>query len=161
MKTCKVCGKELSEDKFGTTHHVLKDGTKKAYKDSTCMVCRRNKHLENPEKREVHRRGTKNWYYNNPDKAKAQRLRRYGITLEEYNLMRKEQQYCCAICKRHESEVEQGKAVSSETALQVDHCHDKGTIRGLLCTNCNTLIGKAKDDIDVLSSAIEYLKDKL
>lgn len=159
MKKCKVCEKELPEEKFGTTYHVLSDGTQKAYKDSTCMVCRRNKHLENPEKREVHRKGTSNWYKNNPKKAKEQRLKRYGITLEEYNFMRNQQNYCCAICNRHESEVERGRAISSETALQVDHCHDIGHVRGLLCTNCNTMIGKSKDNVSVLEAAIRYLTE--
>lgn len=158
MKKCKVCEQELPDEKFGNTYHTLSDGTQKAYKDSTCMVCRRKKHLENPEKRDVHRKGSSNWYYNNPDKAKTQRLRKYGITLDEYNLMRENQKCCCAVCGRHESVVEKGTAKSSVTSLHVDHCHKTNKIRGLLCTNCNTMLGKAKDDIDVLEAAIKYLR---
>jgi hypothetical protein len=161
MKQCKVCAQELPDEKFGNTYHTLSDGTRKAYKDSTCMVCRRKKHLENPEKKEIHKRGASNWYKNNPDKAKEQRLRKYGITLQQYNQMRKDQNYCCAVCGRHEEEVEQGRAVSSSTSLCVDHCHTTDKIRGLLCTNCNTMIGKSKDDIFVLEAAITYLKETL
>lgn len=161
MKKCKVCEQELPDEKFGNTYHTLSDGTRKAYRDSTCMVCRRKKHLENPEKRDVHRKGSSNWYYNNPEKAKTQRLRKYGITLDEYNLMRENQKYCCAVCGRHESTVEKGRASSTSTTLQVDHCHETNKIRGLLCTNCNTMIGKAKDDISVLEAAINYLKEQL
>ena len=159
MKQCKVCAQELPDEKFGTSYHTLSDGTRKAYKDSTCMVCRRKKHLENPEKKIIHRKGTSNWYYNNPEKAKTQRLRKYGITLDEYNSMREKQDYCCAVCGRHEDDVEQGRATSSSTSLQVDHCHDTQKIRGLLCTNCNTMLGKAKDDVSVLEAAITYLKE--
>lgn len=161
MLQCKVCLKELPEEKFGNSYHILSDGSRKAYRDSTCMVCRRNKHLENPEKRKVHRDGTKNWYRNNPDKAKNQRLRKYGITIEEYNVLREQQDFCCAICSRNEQQVEQGMSVKTSHALHVDHCHNTGKVRGLLCTNCNTMLGKAKDNVDVLKAAIKYLEEKL
>lgn len=158
MTQCKKCLKELTEEKFGKSYHTLVDGTKKAYKDSTCMVCRRKKHLEKPEKKEIHKEGSRNWYKNNPDKVKEQRLRKYGITLEEYNMRREQQKYCCMVCKRNEREVEQGRAIANTTALQVDHCHVTQTIRGLLCTNCNTMLGKVKDDVSILEAAIVYLK---
>jgi len=121
------------------------------------MVCWRNKHLQNPEKREIHRKGSSNWYKNNPEKAKSQRLKRYGIDFEQYSQMRLSQHCRCAICGLHETEVAQGRAKSTETALCVDHCHDTGKVRALLCTNCNTLIGKSQENIDVLQSAIKYL----
>jgi len=50
----------------------------------------------------------------------------------------------CAIC---------GKSCK----LNVDHCHETNKIRGLLCFNCNLLLGHAKDNISILSNAIEYL----
>lgn len=161
MLKCKVCLRELPEEKFGNSYRILSDGVKKSYKDSTCMVCRRSKHLENPDKRQVHRDGNKNWIRNNPDQVKNQRLRRYGITLEQYNILREQQEFCCAICERHEDKVEQGRASKTSYALQVDHCHDTGKVRGLLCTNCNTMLGKTKDNVEVLIAAIKYLKEKL
>lgn len=161
MKQCKKCLQELEEGKFGNSTHKLVNGTKKTYKDSTCMVCRRKKHLEKPEKKEIHKEGSRNWYKNNPDKVKEQRLRKYGITLEEYNMRREQQKYCCMICKRNEREVEQGRATANTTALQVDHCHVTQTIRGLLCTNCNTMLGKVKDDVSILEAAIVYLKTNI
>lgn len=42
--------------------------------------------------------------------------------------------------------------------LVVDHCHETGKVRGLLCRNCNLLIGHAKEDIVILQNAINYLK---
>ena len=40
----------------------------------------------------------------------------------------------------------------------IDHCHKTGIVRGVLCTNCNTALGKLKDDIDLFRKAIKYLK---
>lgn len=40
----------------------------------------------------------------------------------------------------------------------IDHCHKTGIVRGVLCTNCNTALGKLKDDIYLLRKAIKYLK---
>lgn len=158
MKQCKACNQELPDEKFGNTYHILSGGIRKSYKDSTCMVCRRKKHLENPEKKEIHKKGSSNWYKNNPDKAREQRLRKYGMTSVEYNQMREAQRYCCAICGEHENDVAQGRASSQDTALCVDHCHTNMKVRGLLCTNCNTMIGKSKDSVQILEAAIKYLK---
>jgi hypothetical protein len=159
MPICKVCEKDLEPKKFGTTRKVNAKGENVEYKDSTCMVCRRKKHLLKPGKRDVHRKGNSNWYYNNPLKAKEQRLRRYGITLSEYNDLREKQNYSCAVCKKHETEVAQGRAMVSDYALHVDHCHTTGKVRGLLCTNCNTILGKCYDTTEILQNAIKYLTE--
>jgi hypothetical protein len=113
--------------------------------------------MEDPAKREIHRKGSSNWYKNNPQLAKNQRLRKYGITLDQYNDLRQNQNYKCAICNKHETTVAQGRAYTTDHALHVDHCHDSGKIRGLLCTNCNTILGKCHDNPDVLKNAINYL----
>jgi len=42
--------------------------------------------------------------------------------------------------------------------LYVDHCHSSGKVRGLLCHHCNTALGKFQDSVEVLSSAIDYLR---
>lgn len=157
MTICKACNQDLPDDKFGKSYHVLASGERKAYLRSTCMVCYRNKHMEDPAKREIHRKGSSNWYKNNPQLAKNQRLRKYGITLDQYNDLRQNQNYKCAICNKHETTVAQGRAYTTDHALHVDHCHDSGKIRGLLCTNCNTILGKCHDNPDVLKNAINYL----
>ena len=59
---------------------------------------------------------------------------------------------CCAICGEGEKEV--GRT------LCIDHCHIKGHIRGLLCHNCNFLIGFAKDNPNMLNAAVRYLNEE-
>jgi hypothetical protein len=159
--TCKVCKHELPTSKFSVSTKVNKAGESKDYVDSTCMVCRRRAYLEKPGKKEIHRQGTKNWYRDNPDKAKSQRLKQYGLDLDGYNALRKKQKYCCAVCKKHEEDVSQGRAKTPATALHVDHDHVTGKVRGLLCTNCNTILGKCYDDVKILEQAVNYLKDTL
>lgn len=161
MKKCRVCHNELPKERFGVTRRKDKSGAIREYFDATCMVCRRNKYLAKNGKREIHRQGTKNWYHNNPDKAKSQRLKKYGLDFDGYNALRVKQGYCCAVCKKHENDVAQGRAKTPATALHVDHDHATGKVRGLLCTNCNTILGKCYDDVKILEQAVDYLKDTL
>lgn len=69
---------------------------------------------------------------------------RYGITPEDYYEMYEEQQGLCGIC---------GEAKS----LVVDHDHDTGDVRGLICQNCNLGIGQLKDSLVLLCQSIKYL----
>lgn len=77
--------------------------------------------------------------------------REYGITLEHYNSLLKEQNNVCAICK---SICPTGKR------LAVDHCHTSRKVRGLLCGPCNKALGMFQDNTERLSTAINYLKGK-
>ena len=58
---------------------------------------------------------------------------------------------CCAICGTSDT----GK----RKAFAVDHNHDTGKIRGLLCSNCNTGIGNLRDNVELLERAIDYLRN--
>jgi len=78
-----------------------------------------------------------------------QLMKRYGITLEDYNSMFSDQEGKCAVCGKHQTELKR--------SLAVDHCHSTDTVRGLLCRNCNTAIGMLNDDIENLRCAILYL----
>jgi hypothetical protein len=81
--------------------------------------------------------------------------RSYNISLDQYNDMFNKQNGCCAICKKHISELD----MKRKKNLCVDHCHETDKIRGLLCDKCNRGIGLLKDSIEVLESAIYYLKE--
>lgn len=74
-------------------------------------------------------------------------IRNYGITLEQYQQMIEQQNGLCGICN---------KVLFKPN---VDHCHLTGKVRKLLCKSCNTLLGQAKDSVDILQNAISYLKE--
>lgn len=82
-------------------------------------------------------------------------LQRYGITLEEYNALNESQNGKCAICGNYPSE---GR--NKDSRLAVDHCHETGKIRGLLCQKCNTGIGLLGDTKESLLKALKYLENK-
>jgi hypothetical protein len=76
--------------------------------------------------------------------------RMYGITLKEYERLLISQKGKCNICGIHESfEVKR---------LAVDHSHDSGKVRGLLCQKCNLMLGKFDENLDKLSQAAKYLE---
>lgn len=75
--------------------------------------------------------------------------KQYGITLEEYQNMIKKQNNVCKICG--------GKSKTGKR-LTIDHDHQTGKVRGLLCFNCNTGLGHFKDDYSLLLLAAKYLK---
>jgi hypothetical protein len=84
----------------------------------------------------------------------ARLLREYGLTEAEYQAMLEEQSGVCAICRRPES----ARTSSGEIRrLAVDHDHETGAVRGLLCGACNRGIGLLGDDADRLASAAAYL----
>lgn len=75
--------------------------------------------------------------------------RTYGITAEEYEQILIQQNRVCWICG--------GTVKSRRGKLHVDHNHDTGEVRGLLCINCNRGLGNFRDSIELLKRAIEYL----
>lgn len=75
-------------------------------------------------------------------------LRRYGITVEEYERILARQGGVCAICKKK----------PKGRYLCVDHCHRTGRIRGLLCSRCNTAIGQFEDNPEYTDAATIYLR---
>ena len=93
-----------------------------------------------------------------------QRLRmKFGIGVDDYNAMLENQGYGCAICKTPFGGVHMrspDKEKHKEHRLVVDHCHETGRIRGLLCRKCNTAIGLFSDDADLLGNAIDYLSGR-
>ena len=127
---------------------------------------------ENPEKWKEINRKSKQRARQNPEKAQRirdyqkqyreenrrvlsdrERKRKFGITPERYAEMFNSQNGLCAICNQPETATRMGKVKT----LAVDHCHTTGIVRGLLCADCNTGIGKLKEDFDIFNSAIQYL----
>lgn len=80
----------------------------------------------------------------------------FGITLEQYKQVLFDQGGVCAICGKSESMM--NPATGKINRLSVDHCHKTGKVRGLLCSAHNTMIARAGDSIEILESAIAYLR---
>lgn len=111
---------------------------------------RRKLRNERPDVKEKHKQASKLWTEKNKDRVENTRLlRKFNITLKDYNKMFEGQQGCCAICKKHQLEF--------KTKLHVDHCHITGKVRGLLCYNCNRALGLFQDDLTVLKESVNYL----
>ena len=103
--------------------------------DSCCKECRRVSR--------AYRRDSV-WY-------KDTYLRRtYGMSIEEWEMMRDDQNNRCAICSNSFG--------ASAKNCHVDHCHDTGDVRGLLCSNCNVGLGMLRDSPDLMLKAVQYLK---
>lgn len=73
---------------------------------------------------------------------------RYGITEEEYKTILDKQDGKCSICTQ-----------DFIKTPHIDHCHETKKVRGLLCSNCNTMLGLAKDSPQILERAIHYLAE--
>jgi len=79
--------------------------------------------------------------------------RLYGMSLADYDKLFKDQHGRCAICNTHVNELSSKRKKN----LCVDHCHETGEIRGLLCDSCNRGIGLFKDNPNILNKASLYL----
>lgn len=133
-KLCGGCNRILPIESFSWNAHV----NGKSYRGSRCRECRAKAASE---------------WKNKPGNAKRARLRRYGISLDEYNTLLAFQNGKCAICGSTKSAARFGKT----NDLDVDHCHKTGKVRGLLCSTCNNGLGCFKDDPELLHKAIAYL----
>jgi hypothetical protein len=138
MKVCTVC-KELKD--FNEYHNssVTKDG--KGYR---CKICDNN--------------ARKSYRENNKERfavsARKKYLKhRYNLSVEDYTVMLEKQNNSCAICN-----VTSNKITNNDCNFAVDHCHETGKIRGLLCNQCNRALGMFLDRVDILEKATAYLK---
>jgi hypothetical protein len=130
-----------------------------------CSTCKINKPLTEYHKRNNRPCGVKSkckeCYKKYPKKLKRREgyereydlFKMYGLTVASYNEILASQNNRCAICNRTAAESMAGR----KKHLCVDHCHDTGQIRGLLCDPCNRAIGLLKEDISIIGNAINYL----
>jgi hypothetical protein len=89
-----------------------------------------------------------------PHTAAYKRKRNYGLDESAYQRLMTEQNGACFICQKPERRTRLGKPLP----LHVDHCHDSGVVRGLLCCDCNLGLGRFKSDSGNLTRAILYLE---
>jgi hypothetical protein len=136
--TCKICGC-CGTNKPQSEYHFR--NKKKKTLNSWCKDCKNKARIER-------RKHTPDC----PIKAKQYYLKQwYGLTVDQYDSMVKQQNNSCAIC-----DIVFDSGIKG-TKPHVDHCHVTGRVRGLLCSKCNTLLGMANDNKVVLENAITYL----
>ena len=149
-KSCANCYQIKPHSSFGKRKKSKYGGL-----GSYCHPCRRTMNRkwweEQPKvyKRKLNR--DVNYSLRNKERSRNNYLlRNYGIGIDQYNKMLDAQGGKCAICEKHQE--------LCKKSLAVDHCHKTKTIRSLLCGDCNTGIGKFKDDVSLLKKVIEYLR---
>jgi hypothetical protein len=106
--------------------------------------------------REKKRQSGRDWYRKQGLDVKRRMLLKkwYGITIEDYADLLEKQNGLCAICGENRNPVHKN---GTEWSLCVDHNHDTGKVRGLLCGKCNTAIGMMDDRLDLVLKAADYL----
>lgn len=142
------CGQSKPEEEFGWQ------------KGKASPVCRACRQIKNAQYMRTYRN-------NHPDTVRRANLwRLYRMRPEQYDALRAEQDFRCAACGIHEDGIDVSKVGGRRRAdgeraqvfaLQVDHCHATDKIRGLLCPECNKLIGLARESIAVLNGCATYL----
>jgi hypothetical protein len=140
-KTCEKCNTTKPiEDFYEYKRKKLKDGSTSFYR--TCKLCvnAKNKAWHHANKERFKELQRNNWLRN-----------QFGITTEEFNVLLEQQNGGCAIC---------GQTYGSARYrnLAVDHDHNTGKVRGLLCFNCNTGLGAFKDSTDRMQTAVSYIQ---
>ena len=149
MKICKSCSETKPFDNFSRC-------SRQGYQ-SKCKSCKSAYYKEN--KKEIAKK-RREYYLKEKDTPEYKaRIRdthlkyTYGISLNCYTDMLTEQGGSCKICLSTETKN------SSTDMFAVDHCHDTGQVRGLLCDKCNRGLGFLEDNIGTLKNAIKYLED--
>lgn len=132
LKVCPSCNVELPIESFS----LNEKGKNGRY--HKCKACK------NIQQR-IHYKETDVWSRSKDRQRESNLKRKYNLSLEQFDNLKTSQNNCCAICLQ-------------EVELNVDHCHRTNKIRGLLCMECNTGIGKLGDTLEGVLRAVEYLK---
>lgn len=147
-KFCYTCRKRKDVSQFYRDKRA-KDGLQ-----GYCKLCCKNtmkaRYAADPDKFKA---GQRRWLKENPEKAAVVRMRaqakRLGVTVEAIQAVNAACTTKCMICRKPWK--------PGTRKLDVDHCHNTKRVRGVLCGNCNTGLGKFKDDPALLQAAIDYL----
>lgn len=146
-RECSKCSIPKDIDEF-----VRNGNGRKSY----CKLCHaqheQGKRDADPQ---VYTQRARDWRAANPNRVKQNRLNKYNLTCEQYDLMLIKQDNRCAICT---------VLFTGRICIDHDHaCCPETTscgkcVRGLLCDPCNVAIGKLNDSVIVLARAIDYLR---
>lgn len=155
-KQCRKVSKKLSREE---NHEVwlAKEAAYREVKREVLRTYHKDWRKANPDKLKSHReqwldknRAYQKAHYKN--KGRAIYLEKtYGITEEDYEVLLEKQFGLCAICGTDSQQ--------RKRTLHVDHCHETGAIRGLLCPDCNMALGLFKDKTYLMQNAIHYIEE--
>lgn len=81
----------------------------------------------------------------------------HGLTLDEYRALLDAQGHRCAVCGRGDESWWTARRDTNRDGWHIDHDHETGKVRGILCPSCNLMLGYAKDNPVTLRAAIDYL----
>jgi hypothetical protein len=138
MRTCRECGEVKGSEHF----YEYRPGKRRHKCRSCCCEVRQKWRRDNADRV---RRADNNKHL----------LRKFGITLDEYERMAEMQGHVCAICGEGESVNHRGTKTSR---LAVDHDHQTGAVRALLCFRCNTSLGHFENN-GLLHKALAYVEE--
>ena len=139
-KRCARCMEIKAPEYFAVVGNGERNGVKLTRRNSYCRSCAKSKAWDDRHS------DFKAWY----GRQRKSYLRyRYGIETSEYEKIFKSQFGACAVC---------GFVNLEGKPLHIDHDHASGVVRGLLCGNCNRMLGLAMDKISTLNSAVDYLE---
>lgn len=186
---CNKCGVELDDENYtiptskkrniSNCDTCVREYKRKQYIKNQEKIRQQSREWrkKNPEKA---KQKTYEWRKKNPERMKQQRKvwyitkgkqryndrieqirnrtlqRRYGITLDEAKEIFESQNHKCKICGR---ELKLYGSKNAEDTAHIDHNHTTGQVRGILCSSCNTGLGKFYDNPVFLQAAIDYLNN--
>lgn len=142
---------EKNSEYMRAYYQANKDGWNKRTPEQRAKynATRRERYASDPELRRQLREWNRE-YAKSGRKRNTRIKREFGITAEEYAAQLEKQGGGCAICNRRGADRRLHR-------LHIDHCHQTGAVRGLLCSGCNIGIGKFRDDPDLLARAALYV----
>jgi hypothetical protein len=137
-------------------HRIAKvDQARPLGKDNFVWQQRRDYQRDGETRSEYMARRLREYRKERPDKQKHSSLwKKFHVPLETFTKLHEQQGGVCAICKKPEVAIYKGRT----RMLALDHNHETGAIRGLLCTQCNQGIGSFKDSPALLRAAADYLE---
>lgn len=148
---CKTCRSDMVNKKY----HALSLEEKKARNSSLSMKEAKLRYRAKPESKIKEAQQCHKWYINNKERKRVNsRLSKYKLSHNQYQEIKEKQNHICPICLK---EPGPRKRNSSIDLFVIDHDHETGKVRGLLCSTCNTALGLFKDNITIIRNAVNYL----
>jgi hypothetical protein len=138
-KRCKPCERVIRNARQREQYHLKKGGVRK------CADCKKDLDIPWGPGRALCSDcrltpGQRN--------TRSSRRRVYGIEPVDFVLLLASQNFACAICKNAEI----------KGSWHLDHDHQSGKVRGVLCSNCNTALGLTRENLDTLTEMVRYLQ---